>query len=100
MGLAVLMTLLALLPVMRQIIAGTRDEADRRDVRMEKYKDINVKKILKDQTYSVIAELAAAVCVLAACWIYFYKGYYRLHPISVVVTLGLLVLYRDHIVEA
>ena len=28
---------------------------------MEKYKDINVKKILKDQTYSVIAELAAAV---------------------------------------
>ena len=56
---------------------------------MEKYKDINVKKILKDQTYSVIAELAAAVCVLAA----FYKGYYRLHPISVVVTLGLLVLY-------
>ena len=44
---------------------------------MEKYKDINVKKILKDQTYSVIAELAAAVCVLAACWIYFYKGYYR-----------------------
>ena len=60
---------------------------------MEKYKDINVKKILKDQTYSVIAELAAAVCVLASCWIYFYKGYYRLHPISVVVTLGLLVLY-------
>ena len=60
---------------------------------MEKYKDINVKKILKDQTYSVIAELAAAVCVLAACWIYFYNGYYRLHPISVVVTLGLLVLY-------
>ena len=60
---------------------------------MEKYKDINVKKILKDQTYSVIAELAAAVCVLAACWIYCYKGYYRLHPISVVVTLGLLVLY-------
>ena len=60
---------------------------------MEKYKDINVKKILKDQTYSVIAELAAAVCVLAACWIYFYKGYYRFHPISVVVTLGLLVLY-------
>ena len=60
---------------------------------MEKYKDINVKKILKDQTYSVIAELAAAVCVLAAGWIYFYKGYYRLHPISVVVTLGLLVLY-------
>ncbi|MFQ7582710.1 MAG: hypothetical protein ACLRMW_00735 [[Clostridium] symbiosum] len=60
---------------------------------MEKYKDINVKKILKDQTYSVIAELAAAVCVLAACWIYFYKGYYRLNPISVVVTLGLLVLY-------
>ena len=60
---------------------------------MEKYKDINVKKILKDQTYSVIAELAAAVCVLAACWIYFYKGCYRLHPISVVVTLGLLVLY-------
>ena len=42
---------------------------------MEKYKDINVKKILKDQTYSIIAELAAAVCVLAACWIYFYKGY-------------------------
>ena len=40
-----------------------------------------------------VAELAAAVCVLAACWIYFYKGYYRLHPISVVVTLGLLVLY-------
>jgi len=60
---------------------------------MEKYKDINVKKILKDQTYSVIAELAAAVCVLAACWICFYKGYYRLHPISVVVTLGLLGLY-------
>ena len=60
---------------------------------MEKYKDINVKKILKDQTYSVIAELAAAVCVLAACWIYVYKGSYRLHPISVVVTLGLLVLY-------
>ena len=60
---------------------------------MEKYKDINVKKIMKDQTYSVIAELAAAVCVLAACWIYFYKGSYRLHPISVVVTLGLLVLY-------
>ena len=60
---------------------------------MEKYKDINVKKILKDQTYSVIAELAAAVCVLAARRIYFYKGYYRLHPISVVVTLGLLVLY-------
>ena len=60
---------------------------------MEKYKDINVKKILKDQTYSVISELAAAVCFLAASWIYFYKGYYRLHPISVVVTLGLLVLY-------
>ena len=60
---------------------------------MEKYKDINVKKILKDQTYSVIAELAAAVCVLAACWIYLYQGDYRLHPISVVVTLGLLVLY-------
>lgn len=61
---------------------------------MEKYKDINVKKILKDQTYSVIAELAAAsLCPWRPCWIYFYKGYYRLHPISVVVTLGLLVLY-------
>ena len=50
---------------------------------MEKYKDINVKKILKDQTYSVIAELAAAVCVLAACWTFIraITGYIR-YPLS------------------